>query len=101
MALNLTLFSDPVALGSTTSDGSGNYRLEVAIPAGTALGAHEIVVSDGGSRAMASVTVVEAVSAGVLSRTGADPRASLRLAAEVLALGGLLLMAATRRRIHR
>lgn len=89
--LNLELHSDPVALGSTQTDAAGRYSLVVTIPAGTAPGVHQIVVSGGGAQATTSVTVV--LPAGkVLARTGSAPRGVLRVAAVALAGGGLLLL---------
>jgi hypothetical protein len=95
--LDSTLFSDPVPLGSTRSDGAGRYSHTVTIPLGTPLGAHDIVVAGGGAQASVRITVVAAAPArtdtGLLARTGSQAGTLVSLA--VLAvLGGLLFVMA-------
>ena len=96
--LNLNQFSDPVFLGSTTSDAAGHYSLVVTIPAGTAPGVHQIVVTGGGAQATTTITVVAPapVSTGTLVRTGGNVRGILRAGAVAIAIGGVLLLLGAR-----
>jgi hypothetical protein len=62
--LTIELHSTPVVLGTTTTDGSGNYAANVVIPADTPPGAHQLVVTglgpDGEMRSVSTdITVVE------------------------------------------
>ncbi len=102
--LLVTLFSNPVLLGTTTADQAGNYAVTVTVPASTTPGAHTLVVapSSGSPQAQTAVTVTAAVAAttattGTLSFTGADIR-GWGAVALMLMLAGLLSVGATRRR---
>lgn len=86
--LSITFQSAPVALGSTTSDNLGRYRVRVRIPVDATAGAHQILVSGpnnsgGTNTSVANVTIL----ARSLPATGPAP------AATALA-GGLLLIGA-------
>jgi hypothetical protein len=92
-ALEITMSSDPVVLASTTSNASGSYSVVVTIPAGTAPGAHQILVRGGGVQATTTIMVVtKPVPLHPRVRTGSDPGSALRLAALVFLAGGLLLL---------
>jgi LPXTG-motif cell wall-anchored protein len=111
----VTLFSDPVVLGSATADASGIVALQATIPTNTPLGSHTLVVDgtapDGTPLSLsASITVVPADGTGTpsggsgsssddLPRTGDDaslPLAKLGLA--LAAVGGLITAVAAKRR---
>jgi hypothetical protein len=106
--LDVTLFSTPVLLGRTTADAAGNYRVVVAIPAGTELGLHAVVVSVHGGAPQAQTSLIVSASpvaeapeptnptvpAGTLSFTGSDVRGPASLALALLLLG-LLMIGAT------
>ncbi len=96
--LDVLLFSDPVLLGTTTSDSAGAFHVAVTIPTNTTPGTHQIVVRGGGKEARVSITVTAPPRpAGPLPRTGSDARAAMRVGAVVLAAGlGLLSLAAMR-----
>ena len=61
--LTVTLFSDPVDLGTVTAGGDGTAALSVVVPADTATGDHTLVVEGASGRAEASLTVVGAAAA--------------------------------------
>ncbi len=92
--LALDMFSDPVALGSASSDADGSYSVLVTIPAGTAPGAHDIVVSGGGVQASTKITVVPepaTAARGFLARTGSNPESLFWLAFLGVVIGATLL----------
>lgn len=90
---SVELRSDPVALGDVTTDLSGAFRLDAAIPASLPAGTHTVVVMQGGVD-LASVTVQIAAAEvvadpGGLAQTGVD----LAWAPWVLGLAVLLVLA--------
>ncbi len=93
--LDVTMFSNPVRLGSTTSDGAGRYSVTVTIPVGTAPGVHDIVVSGGGAQASTRITVVTRGAGpapqGFLARTGSNPESLIWLALLGVVLGATFL----------
>jgi hypothetical protein len=69
--LEVLLLSDPVLLGTTTTDASGRFAVVVTIPI---------------------ITVFSrAAQVGFLARTGSDPRAFLRVAFVLFGAGAALL----------
>jgi hypothetical protein len=98
--LEVFLLSDPVLLGTTTTDAAGRYEIVVTIPADTTPGIHQIVVRGGGREARVTITVVARDSrVGFLARTGSDLRATLRVACVIFGAGaGLLALGKTRPR---
>jgi len=107
--LDIDLCSSPVHLASVTADGSGGFRATVTVPAGTAAGAHTIVVSsaDGLRIAIASISVTApaggggtggAGRGGALARTGDDSTRLAGLAALALIMGAVLVRSARRTR---
>jgi len=108
-AVSVTLNSDPVLLGTPTSDPSGVARLSATIPANTALGAHTIVAtgtaSDGTPLTLTvSINVVAADGSGGsggggLPRTGDDTSLPLaRIGLALAAAGGVITAVAAKRR---
>jgi hypothetical protein len=76
--LQANLFSAPVLLATFKSDASGNYSATVTIPADTALGSHQIVVSGPGANggtnnSVGSLTVVAPNAAPVATAVVAQP----------------------------
>ena len=89
-SFDVVLHSTPVTLTTVTTTAAGAFSATITIPAGTAGGAHTIVV--GG--ASIALTVVDPAA---LASTGSDPSGPLGMAAALLALG-LLAVAGVRRR---
>ncbi|MCU1513658.1 MAG: hypothetical protein JWO10_748, partial [Microbacteriaceae bacterium] len=103
---SIELHSSPVVLGTVTTSASGALSSSFAIPADTAVGAHQLVAYDpnGNAVATADLTVTAApqpAAAPALAATGAGFVAPIGLgAAGALLLGLALLLVALRRR-HR
>jgi LPXTG-motif cell wall-anchored protein len=112
-SVTVTLFSDPVVLGSSTADASGRIALQATIPTNTPLGSHTIVVDgtapDGTPLSLsAAIQVVPAQGAGGtggggtsgnLPRTGDDSSIPLaKLGLVLAALGGVVTAIAAKRR---
>ncbi|WP_223626351.1 endonuclease/exonuclease/phosphatase family protein [Microbacterium sp. EST19A] len=117
--LRVELRSTPVTLGTATTDGSGAFRLAATIPAGTAPGAHSIVVIDpAGAETSAAITVTAAPGGGqpggqpgggatapgagsgdALANTGADSTPFLLGSVLLLVAGSALVMLRRRRRV--
>ncbi|GGK10344.1 hypothetical protein GCM10010123_45430 [Pilimelia anulata] len=95
----ISVYSTPVVLGTVVTDGSGNFRKGIVVPAGLAAGTHTIIAQgvgpDGRPRAMKlTVTVTDAA---ILAVTGA--RTTLVAGAGVaLLLAGAAALRLTRRR---
>lgn len=72
--VRLTLFSEPVALGSAVADAAGNIRKTVVIPQDTSAGVHRIVASGIGVNGQPRVleVVITVTPAAALARTGGD-----------------------------
>jgi LPXTG-motif cell wall-anchored protein len=113
--VTFTFFSAPVTLGSATADANGVVTATVTIPADATLGEHTITATGpaaaGGTLTNSvGITVVGAGQAGAgtfvpgtftgaLPRTGNDSSLPLaRAGALLLAVGGVLVLAARRRR---
>src|SRR5262245_43530800 len=111
-SVTLTLFSDPVVLGSAVADAAGVIALQATIPADLPLGAPPVTAPspppDGPplSRSV-SLTVVPAQGAGAgagagsgnLPRTGSDSSIPLaKLGLGLAAAGGLITAIAAKRR---
>lgn len=107
--INFTLYSTPVALGSTTADPTGSFTVSETVPAGTPVGSHTIVAvgATSGTTATFAFTVAAASASSVtpapsgsggLAFTGADVTALAGVGAIALALGGLLILTSRRRR---
>ena len=102
VTVTITLHSDPVVLGTTTSNGSGAYFLVMTIPSDTVPGTHTIIASDAQGDTASTLLVVTgavplATSSG-LAFTGADIAALSGVGAIALALGGMLILTGRRRR---
>ena len=109
--VKITLFSDPVDLGSTTADASGNFSVEVAIPDGTPAGEHHleasgldpdgnplvvslsVTVTDSGTTPVAAVT-----PSGALPFTGSDVARTLSIGLAAVVVGGAAVWGARRGR---
>jgi hypothetical protein len=98
------LFSDPVLLGTTTTNAAGSFRLTVVIPLDTAPGLHTVRVSVVGGTAFAVTTLFvtapvraatvqgsEAVTVATLTRTGSDVGGPARLALALVVAGFVLV----------
>src|SRR5262245_17845265 len=107
----VTLFSDPVVLGSAIADAAGVFALQATIPADTPLGHHTITAEgtapDGSPLSLSvSLTVVPAQAGagagngnGNLPRTGSDSSIPLaKLGLGMLAIGGIATAIAAKRR---
>ncbi|MDL5352348.1 hypothetical protein [Microbacterium sp. zg-YB36] len=83
--IEVTLHSDPIAVGTLTADAAGAVSGSLTVPAAAPSGAHRIVAvgADSGLEASVDVTVS---AAGALAITGGT------LAAGGAALGGVLLL---------
>ncbi|MEY2397284.1 MAG: hypothetical protein QOJ00_458 [Actinomycetota bacterium] len=106
--------SDPVGIGSTTSDAAGEIALTFTMPASVPAGAHTIrfTGADSGLVLTAPVTVVSsqvaattsttlraAVTPAPIARTGNDSGDQSAIGFALLAAGGGLALIARRRRI--
>jgi LPXTG-motif cell wall-anchored protein len=107
--VTLTLFSDPVVLGSATADAAGVIATQVTIPTNTPLGSHTLTAEgtapDGSPLSLSvSLTVVPAQAGGGtggsdLPRTGSDSSIPLaKLGVGLAAIGGLIAALAAKRR---
>ncbi|MGH9265794.1 MAG: hypothetical protein ACRD1D_13985, partial [Acidimicrobiales bacterium] len=83
------LFSDPVLLGTTTTDPGGAFSLVVTIPLDTSPGLHTLRVRVVGGTVQAETTITvtvpvrvaqQATAGAILSRTGAEVTGPARLA---------------------
>jgi len=99
--------SDPVALGSVTADASGVATLTARVPSSASPGQHTITASGNSATGPLVVSVTVTVSgaaadtpAETLALTGASDGTLMaaRVAVVVLALGGVFLLVARRRR---
>ena len=110
-AVDVTLFSTPVALGTLVSDASGNVTGSFAVPSGTVLGAHVIQLDGTGLSGFAqslsaNITVVSQTTVptalpppatGRLPTTGSDDIRLIGIAMLFLGAGVSLLI--VRRRL--
>ena len=97
-------FDASTPLGSATADGDGVATLNATIPSSAAPGTHSITGEcadpDGGTLTQVlNITIVGAAGAGSLPTTGNDDAVSMtQIALAAVVLGGLLVLAADRRR---
>jgi len=88
--VRIELHSTPVLLATVNADSQGRLDVKVKIPTGTALGAHELVVTGAtGAEGVAPITVE---AAGELSGTGANLVGQLGLALAIMMAGATLLL---------
>lgn len=108
-ALQLILRSDPVTLGSTTSDALGEFNVVLTIPANTPPGNHTLSaegINPSGSPRVLSMALVVAPAVAVsaagtadaLPRTGTSSVPLVVGAVLFLGVGAFLLVAARKRR---
>ena len=98
------LFSDPVLLGTTTTDAGGAFSLVVTIPLNTSPGLHTLRVRVVGGTVQAETTLTvtapvraaQATPGAILSRTGAEVTGPARLAVTLVGLGVVLVGVAWR-----
>ena len=88
-AISLTLFSDPVNLGTVTSDANGNFSVTVTVPRSVPVGAHTLTAAGAGQSASMTLLVSEA-----LARTGMSW--NLAILGLVLIAAGIIVMAGDR-----
>lgn len=94
----IVLFSDPTLLGQFTTDASGVFAGDVALPADLAPGRHTLVITVGGvSQSLEVVVAAGDVVPGRLPATGQDPWRVLGWVLVLLATGVLLLIDRRRR----
>jgi hypothetical protein len=102
--ITLTLHSNPVTLGTTTSDGNGSFSTSVSIPSGTEPGSHAIVATDPDGDSASTAILVSATTGPTIAAssglafTGADIAALSAIGAVALAVGGMLILTGRRRR---
>lgn len=118
--VTMTLFSDPVGLGTAAVSGDGTFSAQVEIPSSVSPGTHELQVSgtgaDGQPRTTSTRLVVLGAQGGAsgsasgsgasgsagsgssgLAETGRGAGTTAALALALLAVGGGVLLAARRR----
>jgi hypothetical protein len=101
-SVTVTLHSDPVTLGALTADGSGNVSGSFSVPAGTATGAHTVVLDGKDAQAATkqvtlNVTVASSTTGGTTTGTGTGTAGALAFTGDLtrnLASVALLLIAA-------
>ncbi|WP_170062006.1 hypothetical protein [Compostimonas suwonensis] len=103
--VSATMYSEPVAVGTTTASGAGDVGLSFAVPGGTSAGSHKVVLvgQDSGTTVEIPFEVVQPAAAfGFLSSTGfgAGPFAFGGIALLVLGAGLAVLAWTQRRRSH-
>ncbi|WP_460775426.1 fibronectin type III domain-containing protein [Microbacterium sp. GXF7504] len=95
------LHSDPVLLGTVTSDARGAFELTTTVPTATPAGTHRVVVLLEGVEVAASTITIEAAAAsgaGALARTGIDvPFWAVGAGILGIPILGLLLLVVRRR----
>ncbi|MBT2484078.1 MULTISPECIES: GH92 family glycosyl hydrolase [unclassified Microbacterium] len=92
-----TLHSDPIRLGEVTADGTGAFRVDLAVPASAPAGAHTLVAegAESGLSAEVALQVTAAASAsggGLAGTGGAIPYALLGLILVLVTVGGVLVL---------
>jgi len=90
----MNFLSAPVSLGSVTTNATGSFQATITIPSDAVAGAHQINVTDSGTRVLATVdlTVNRSTTAtGGLARTGANALGVALLAVTVILLGWAFL----------
>ena len=98
---NMTLFSDPVSLGTTQADATGTVRATVRIPANTTAGQHTIVITGPGATGgtnQASATITVTGTSGQIAVTGSNAEKLGVLGAAAAALGAVVHWADRRSR---
>lgn len=107
VTFTIVLHSDPVTLGTITTNAAGNGSGVFTVPVGTTPGAHVVTATDNADpriTASAGLTVLAvtapvAVSpSGVIPVTGADVAGITIAGAVAIGAGGLLVVATRRRR---
>ncbi|MCA2214102.1 DUF7933 domain-containing protein [Jidongwangia harbinensis] len=99
----ITIYSEPVLLGTAITDAAGDFRKLVTVPANLAAGAHTAVAQgvapDGTARAMAlDITVQADGGGGGLPVTGPGVATLLLLGVGAVVSGGTLVLAGRPRR---
>jgi beta-glucosidase len=103
----IRLFSEPVTVGTTTTDGAGSFRLVVTIPVDTPPGVHTLVATGPGGVPRADTSITVSAPAGVrgviaellrplpvtvlLARTGSAAEQASRLALILIVAGTFLV----------
>jgi len=98
--VTISIYSEPVVLGTTVTDTRGDFRKPITVPPGLEAGAHTAVAQgvapDGTPRSM--TLAIKVAAAAQLPVTGVDPSALLLAGlAGVLAGAGLVAAARPRR----
>ncbi|CCG04593.1 LPXTG cell wall anchor domain-containing protein [Blastococcus saxobsidens] len=97
--VTLVLHSTPQHLGTLTADAAGILTVPFTAPAGTAAGAHNLVVTRADGTTVTYPLTVAAAAKPLLADTGADVTVPLVLGG-VLVLAGAGTIVAARRRGH-
>jgi hypothetical protein len=101
--IEIYLFSDPIFLGNTTANGTGEYQATVTIPRSVPDGMHHIGVSIAGSSPSLAATNGAALRVGAanstsgLVRTGEDVIRLLIVGAALLIVGAAMRASRSRR----
>jgi hypothetical protein len=99
--VHFVLNSDPLDMGTVPADGTGTGTVTVTIPSTFPPGAHTVTSTCGALTLSADVTVLAqattqtTVASGPLPTTGSDTEGLVRGGIALVALGGLLVVAAT------
>jgi hypothetical protein len=103
--VTISIYSDPIVLGTVVTDGDGDFSKPVTIPAALALGGHTAVAQgiapDGSPRSMNLAITVQAADGGAggdaLPVTGAGVATMLLVGLLLTGVGGGLLLTGRRR----
>ncbi|MFI5912145.1 fibronectin type III domain-containing protein [Dactylosporangium sp. NPDC051541] len=100
---SIVVYSSPVTLGTTVTDGAGSFSQAVTLPAALTAGQHQVIASgvdpNGAPRAMKlAVTVRGPAAGGSLPVTGTNTLMLLLIGVAATTGGGTLVLAGTRRR---
>lgn len=100
--VTFTMFSAPVVLGTATANSSGVATLTTTIPAGTAAGTHTIEATGTGANGQpltVSMTITVAAAGTGIPVTGSSNTLPMtQIGLGVIVVGGLLVLAASKRR---
>ena len=107
VTFTIVLHSDPVTLGTVTTNSAGTGSGVFTVPVGTTPGSHVVTATDNADpsvTASAGLTVLAVAAAapvtpsGVIPVTGAEVTGITVVGAAAIGAGGLLVLAARRRR---
>lgn len=91
--VTLTLFSDPVRLGTATVDGSGSFSTQVSVPNSVTAGSHTLQVSGTGADGQPRTTSTRIVVVGAASASRGTGSGTSDLADTGVAVGRTVALA--------